>query len=178
MVGATQLDGGPSFDWGTQCVLVTGAARRLGRALSRALAERGAAVALHYHRSRREAEELAQQLNASGHRAWSIQADLARAEEQERLAREVLERCERVTGLVNSASVYRPAPLERIGRPDWDEHLAVNLTAPAWLSIRLGRAMRASGGGAIVQVGDWSVSQPYPQYLPYTVSKGALEAAT
>jgi pteridine reductase len=178
MHAATQPNGGTTFDWGSQCVLVTGAARRLGRALSRALAERGAAVALHYHRSGREAEELARELAARGRRVWPVQADLARPEEQERLARQVLEQCGRVTGLVNSASVFRPTPIEGLTRTEWDEHLAVNLTAPTWLSLRLGLAMRAAGGGAIVQVGDWSTTRPYPRYLAYTVSKGALEAAT
>lgn len=178
MDAALHPDGEPTFDWGTQCVLVTGAARRLGRALSRALAARGAAVVLHYHHSRREAEELAQELAAPDRRVWPIQADLARPEEQERLARQVIEQCGRVTGLVNSASVFRPIPLEALTRAEWDEQLAVNLTAPTWLSIRLGQAMRVTGGGAIVQVGDWSTIQPYPRYLPYTVSKGALEVAT
>lgn len=171
-------DGEPAFDWGAQCVLVTGGARRLGRALASALAARGATVMLHYHQSQREAAELARELDASGRRVVPIRADLAQPEEQERLARQVLDHCGRLTGLVNSASVYRPAPLEGLTRADWDEHLAVNLTAPSWLALRLGSAMRATGGGAIVQVGDWSTQQPYEGYLPYTVSKGALEVAT
>jgi pteridine reductase len=165
-------------DWTAQCVLVTGAARRLGAALARALAERGAAVALHYHRSGEEARRLAEEIAPRARATWLFPADLSDPDQQERLAREVLLRCGRVTGLVNSASLYRPTPFDALGRDDWDAHLAVNLAAPVWLSVRLGRAMRESGGGAIVQVGDWSTSRPYPAYLPYTASKGALEAAT
>lgn len=164
--------------WSAQTVLVTGAARRLGRALAEALAARGAALALHYHRSQREAEELAEALGPRANGIRLFRADLARPDEQERLAEEILSACPRLTGLVNSASLYAPTPLTRLDRGDWDAHLAVNLTAPVWLAATLGCAMQAAGGGSIVQVGDWSTQRPYRGYLAYTVSKGGLETAT
>jgi pteridine reductase len=164
--------------WREQCVLITGGARRLGRHLARGLADRGAAIGIHYHRSEHEARELAEDLARRARAVWLFPADLTRPDGQESLARQALEASPRWTGLVNSAAIYHPTPLEQIARPDWDEHLAVNLTAPVWLSLRLGAAMRDTGGGSIVQVGDWSTAQPYPHYLAYTVSKGALETAT
>ncbi|MBM3317960.1 MAG: SDR family oxidoreductase, partial [Candidatus Eisenbacteria bacterium] len=109
---------------------------------------------------------------------WLFRADLSDPDEQQRLADEVLAACPGLNGLVHNASIYRPTPLASLARRDWDEHLAINLTAPVWLSARLGLAMRASGGGSIVQVGDWSTGRPYRDYLAYTVSKGALETAT
>jgi pteridine reductase len=178
MDAATGSNQRAAVDWRTQCVLVTGAARRLGSELARALAARGAAVALHYHRSEREARALVGELTPRARAVWLMRADLAQPEEQDRLARDVLERCGRLTGLVNCASAYRPTPVDTLTRAEWEAHLAVNLTAPVWLSLRLGQAMRQAGGGSIVQVGDWSTGQPYRGYLPYTVSKGALETAT
>jgi pteridine reductase len=164
--------------WPEQTILVTGAARRLGRALVEELAARGAHVALHYHRSRTEAEDLARALRPRAASVHLFQADLSLPAEQERLAEEVLAACPRLSGLVNSASLYEKTPLAGLERAAWDAHLAVNLTAPVWLSARLGRAMQAAGHGAIVQIGDWSTRRPYRNYLAYTVSKGALEAAT
>jgi pteridine reductase len=164
--------------WREQCVLITGAARRLGRRLARELADRGAAIGIHYHRSEHEARELAEDLARRARAVWLFPADLSQPDGPERLIRQARDASPRWTGLVNNASIYRATPLERIERPDWDAHLAINLTAPVWLALRLGAAMRETGGGAIVQVGDWSTAQPYPHYLAYTVSKGALETAT
>jgi pteridine reductase len=165
-------------DWREHCVLVTGAARRLGRRVARELASHGAAVGIHYHRSEHEAKDLAEELSRRARAVWLFQADLARPDGPETLARQARDASPRWTGLVNNASLYRPTPIEEITRADWDAHLAVNLSAPVWLSLRLGAAMRETGGGSIVQVGDWSTAQPYPRYLAYTVSKGALETAT
>jgi pteridine reductase len=164
--------------WPEQTILVTGAARRLGRALVEAIAAQGAAVIIHYHRAQREAEDLAESVRGRATNVTLMRADLRQPEEQERLASDVLASCDSLTGLVNNASLYTPTPLESIERSAWDEQLAVNLTAPVWLAQRLGRAMRAGGSGAIVNIGDWSTHRPYRNYLAYTVSKGALETAT
>lgn len=161
-----------------ECILITGAARRLGRTLAEALAERGAALALHFNRSATEAEALGRQLEGKARRVWLLQADLRHPREQQRLAEQALSKCGRLTGLVNSAAVYSKTPLSSLDRNAWDEILSVNLTAPVWLSAVLGREMKRAGGGSIVQVGDWSVRRPYRDYLAYTVSKGALETAT
>ncbi len=165
-------------DWHQACVLITGGARRLGRMLAVALAQRGAAIALHYHRSHREAEQLARELEGSARRVWLFRANLAEPAEQDRLAARVLAECHDLCGVVNNASLYQRTPLADLTRQEWDEHIAVNLSAPVWLAVLLGRAMRQRQGGSIVQVGDWSVAQPYRDYLPYTVSKGALATAT
>ncbi len=163
------------MDPGSGCVLITGSARRLGRALAEALAKQGTPLALHYHRSRKEAEALAAEVKSEAH---LFGADLAAPGAAEQLARDVWARCGPIAGLVNNASIYAPTPLSGLDRATWHETLEVNLTAPVWLSIHLGRRMREAGGGSIVQVGDWSADRPYTGYLPYTVSKGALETAT
>ncbi|MCK4412847.1 MAG: SDR family oxidoreductase [Candidatus Eisenbacteria sp.] len=165
-------------NWSSQTVLITGAARRLGRALAAALAARGARLLLHYHRSGGETHSLARSLESNGASVTLLQADLRHPEEQERLAAQAIAADPPPTGLVNNASLYERSPLDDWSRQVWEDHLAINLTAPVWLAVRLGRDMQARGGGNIVQIGDWSSRRPYPHYLAYTVSKGGLETAT
>ena len=76
--------------------------------------------------------------------------------------------------LVNSASVYKETPLGGISAETWDSILATNLRAPFLLSQKLGLAMKAAGGGHIVNIGDWAGLRPYRSYLPYVVSKAGL----
>jgi pteridine reductase len=167
-----------ALHWPEQTILVTGGARRLGRALVEALAAQGAGVAIHYHHSEREAQLLADSVRDRASSVRLFQADLRQPAEQERLAAEVLANCGPLTGLVHNASTYTTTPLETFTREGWDDHLAANLTAPVWLSVRLGRAMKREGRGSIVLTGDWSTQRPYRHYLAYTVSKGGLETAT
>ncbi len=160
------------------CILITGSARRLGMALAEALAARGAALALHYHRSQADAERLARRLETTARQVWLFQADLRRPEDQEKLAQQVMSHCGQLSGIVNGASIYDRTPLTALDRNAWEETLSVNLSAAVWLSVILGREMKRAGHGSIVQIGDWSVHRPYPDYLAYTVSKGGLETAT
>jgi pteridine reductase len=164
--------------WDHHCVLITGAATRLGRSLAEALAARGAALALHFHRSAEAAETLAERLKPSARHVRLFQADLRKPREQESLAERVMRDCGKLTGLINNASAYRKTPLSTLTEREWDEILAVNLAAPVRLSVMLGLEMKRSGGGSIVQIGDWSTNRPYRDYLAYTVSKGGLETAT
>jgi NAD(P)-dependent dehydrogenase (short-subunit alcohol dehydrogenase family) len=161
-----------------QVVLVTGAARRLGRAIALAVAERGAHVAVHYGSSAAEARGLVRGIRSMGVRAGAFRADLARRGAPERLARRVVETLGPVGALVNSASVYVRTPIESYAAEDWDRILAVNLRAPAILSRNLGLAMKERGSGAIVNLGDWSINRPYPDYAPYAASKAGLESLT
>jgi pteridine reductase len=158
--------------------LVTGAARRLGRATAEALAARGARVAVHYRRSADEAARVVAGIRAGGGDAEAFAADLGDVAAVARLADDVEARLGPPDVLVNNASVYYPTPLATLGEREWDESLAVNLTAPYLLALRLGRAMQARGTGKIVNLGDAGAGQPYAGYLPYCVSKVALEALT
>ena len=76
--------------------------------------------------------------------------------------------------VVNNASVYPRTALGEISAETWDAIFAANLRAPFLLSQRLGLAMKASGGGQIVNLGDWAGLRPYRSYLPYVVSKAGL----
>lgn len=158
--------------------LVTGAARRVGRAIALELAARGAHVVVHHHTSVADAEGTAAAIRAAGVQALLLRADLARAEQVATLAREAEARTGGVAVLVNCASNYLRTPLDGLGEAEWDLSLNVNLKAPFLLALHLGRAMRARGEGAIVNVADWAGERPMRHYLPYCVSKAGLIALT
>jgi pteridine reductase len=158
--------------------LVTGGARRLGRAIAEALAAHGARVAVHYGRSADEAAGVVAGICARGGAAEAFAADLASADETEALAASVLQRFGAVDVLVNNASVFYRTPVSTLGLREWQENLAVNLTAPYLLALRLGTAMRERGGGKIVNIGDSDVDRPYRDYVPYSVSKAGIVALT
>jgi NAD(P)-dependent dehydrogenase (short-subunit alcohol dehydrogenase family) len=159
-------------------VLVTGAARRLGRAIAEHLAANGARVAVHYRGSAADAAEVVAGIRARGGEAEAFAADLADAAAVARLADAVAARFGAVDALVNNASVFYPVSFDDVGEREWDDNLAVNLKAPYLLSLRLGRAMRTRGSGKIVNVTDSMADRPHPTYLPYGVAKAGLVALT
>ncbi len=156
--------------------LVTGAARRLGRAIALTLAAEGADVVLHVHSS--SGEDLAREIATMGRQAWRVRADLSCPAEAYRLSRTVETLTGRVDILVNNAAVFFPTPLPTLTVHTWQTVLHTNLTAPFVLSLLLGRAMRERGMGKIIQLGDWSGKRPLPGYLSYCVSKGGVLALT
>jgi pteridine reductase len=158
--------------------LVTGAARRLGRAIAEDLATRGARVAVHYRSSADEAAEVVAGIRARGGTAEHFAADLANPATVGPLAAAVGARLGPVDILVNNASVFYRTPIDTLGETDWDEMMTVNLKVPYLLSLTLGRAMRARGAGKIVNLTDIAAERPYAEYLPYSVSKAGLAALT
>ncbi len=158
--------------------LVTGAGKRVGRAIATAFAHRGANVALHYRSSRTEAQELANELSPTGVRAVPFHADLEKVSEIESMVGEILSALGHIDILVNCASLFYRKPLEEVSEADWDGILDTNLKAPFFLSKFAGLAMRRQGAGKIVNIGDWAGIRPYKDYLPYTVSKSGLIGLT
>jgi pteridine reductase len=157
--------------------LVTGAARRIGRAIALALAGEGADVLVHHHRSEGDAAETAVLCGARGVRADLVRADLLDPADVERLAGVAIERG--VDVLVHNASTFTRTPFletdaavhaERLRRD-----LAIHVEAPFVLGRRIGEAMARRGFGRFVLLGDWSAeAAAYPHYASYLVSKGAV----
>jgi pteridine reductase len=165
-----QLDG--------KVALVTGASRRVGRAIASALASRGASIAVHYRSSRADADATVKEIAAGGGTAEAFHADLESVAEIETMVAAVAARFGRIDVLVNSASVFYRKPIEELTERDWDANLNTNLKAPFFLSKFAGLRMRAQGAGKIVNIGDWAGIRPYNNYLPYTVSKSAIIGLT
>lgn len=158
--------------------LVTGAARRVGRAIALALAGRGMDIVIHYKGSASEARAAAEAVEGLGRRAVMVQADLAQPEEVEALADRAIQAFGTIDVLVNSAALFYRTPLEKITCQEWEQFLRVNLTGPFFLARRLGLLMRQRGEGKIVNVTDIAGMRPWADFLPYCVSKGALITLT
>ncbi|MDD5559363.1 SDR family oxidoreductase [Candidatus Methylomirabilis sp.] len=158
--------------------LVTGAARRVGRAIALAMADRGADLVIHYKSSESEAHETVEAVERLGRRAFAIRADLAEPAEVEELADRAVQTFGRIDVLINNAALYHRTFLETLALADWEQFLRINLTGPFLLSQRLGLLMRRQGGGKIVNVVDIMGMKPWADFLPYGVSKGALIALT
>jgi pteridine reductase len=158
--------------------LVTGAGRRIGRAISLDLAGHGASVAVHYRTSQAEADAVATEIRANGGNAQTFRANLEHVTEIEQMIASILDAFGRIDVLINSASVFAPTPFAEITERDWDANLDTNLKAPFFLSKFASAAMRRQGSGKIINLGDWAGIRPYKDYLPYSVSKNALIGLT
>ena len=158
--------------------LVTGAARRVGRAIALALAGRGTDLVVHYKGSAAEARATAEAVQRLGRRSVTIQADLGQPEEVEALADRAVEAFGTIDILVNNAALFYRTPLEKVTNQEWDQFLRVNLTGPFLLARRLGLLMRRRGEGKIVNIADIAGMRPWAEFLPYCVSKGALITLT
>jgi NAD(P)-dependent dehydrogenase (short-subunit alcohol dehydrogenase family) len=160
--------------------LITGT-RRIGAVLAKQAAIHGADVALVYRSSDHEAREAATTVEAAGHRAALIQADLADAQACEHVVAETIRTFGRLDVLVNMASVYRPMPLAEIDASVWDAALAVDLRASFLCSRAAMPHLRKAGGGHIINVADWLPASGRPRYqdfVPYYVAKAGVIALT
>ncbi len=158
-----------------KAVLVTGAARRVGRAIVIALAQRGARIAIHYNHSRTEAESLARDLRRSfSSEVVTLKAGLEDAQAASRLVNAAASRLGGLDILVNSASLYEKNRFGSTTVADWDRQLNVNLRAPFFLSQAAAAHLRKSGAGVIINLADWAALRPYPDYIAYCVSKAGL----
>ena len=159
-----------------RAALVTGAGRRVGRAIALALAREGADLAIHYGRSAEAAAHVADEIRRLGRRAETFQADLADPAQIARLFAQVGQVFGLLDVLVNSAAVYDRTPIDTLTAEEWDREMALNARAPA-LCIRHALPLMASGG-AIVNITDVSAEVAMPGYPAYCASKAALLAVT
>lgn len=158
--------------------LVTGAGKRVGRAIALRLAEAGWDVAVHYGNSRGDAEATVAAVAGLGRRAAALSADLAVEDQVEGLVARAASAVGPIGLLVNNASVFEPDRLATVTRAGWDRHMATNLRAPVVLMQRFAADLPAGNDGAIVNVLDQRVWNPTEEFLSYTVTKMALHGLT
>lgn len=158
--------------------LVTGAGKRIGRAIALMLGREGWAVAVHYRRSRGDAEAVVREIAASGGRAAAIGTDLAREAEVETLVPRAIEALGPLGCLVNNASVFENDAALAATRESWDRHLETNLRAPFVLMQHFARQLPADAEGAIVNLLDERVWSLTPYFISYSLSKAGLWALT
>jgi NAD(P)-dependent dehydrogenase (short-subunit alcohol dehydrogenase family) len=158
--------------------LITGAAKRIGRAIAMKLARDGFAVALHYHSSRREAAELARQIVAMGGVASLNEADLADPASPDRMVAGAVKALGRLDLLVNNAAIFQGDSIAGLDLALWRRQFAINLEAPVFLAAAFAKSLPAGAEGAIVNIIDNRVLRLTPQNMSYTLAKSALWTAT
>jgi NAD(P)-dependent dehydrogenase (short-subunit alcohol dehydrogenase family) len=161
-----------------KAVLVTGGARRIGRAIVEDLAAHGFAVAIHYNRSRGAAERLAVEIRGRGGRAVTVGADLTDSAAAERLVTAAVKAIGPLGLLVNNASIFAADALLDFDEEVWDRHFAIHVKAPAVLARCFATLLPGAGSGLIVNIIDQRVWKLTPQYFSYSLSKSALWSAT
>lgn len=158
--------------------LVTGAAKRVGRAVAVALSKSGCDLALHYCSSADAAEETAGLCRAQGVHAWLVQADLSDPAAAEALPQRVVQRFGKLHVLVNNAALFERVPAADLDIAAWQRTFAVNVFAPALLSRAAAPFMKQTGEGRIINLGDICSERPWPNHVAYCASKAALESLT
>jgi len=158
-------------------VLITGAARRIGRELALAVARAGGDVVIHFGQSQADAQSLCAEIESLGRRAFLLQADLTDPKQVETLVPRAREHGP-LYALVNNAAIFESLSWETSTLEDWNRHLMVNLTVPFLLSQAFARLLPQGETGRIINLLDWRALRPGPDHLPYTISKSALAALT
>ena len=159
--------------------LITGASKRIGRAIALHLAKAGWNIALHYNRSKPDAEKTAADIKALGVRAQLVQADLAALDDAGGLFAEIGKALGAATCLINSASTFKKDAPQNFTSASWGEHMRVHAYAPLVLSRAFAAQCPNNIPGNIINITDglhgWSMS---PVFFTYALSKMALWDAT
>jgi NAD(P)-dependent dehydrogenase (short-subunit alcohol dehydrogenase family) len=155
-------------------VLVTGAAKRLGRAIALDLAAAGWNVAIHYHGSAEDAQSAAVEARARGVKAATLKSDLSQEDQTAKLVGRAAAAIGPLTALINSASLFENDDWQSASRQSWDDHIETNLRSPLVLSQAFGKQLPDGETGNIINIVDQRVLKPTPQFLSYSLSKAGL----
>lgn len=159
--------------------LITGAGKRLGRAVALELACAHWGVVIHYNRSEPAAQAVADEVRAAGGAAVLTKADLSNAAERGALIGQAIEAVGApLTTLVNCAAMFEHDTIETLSEELLQRHIALNTFAPAELAHQFAKALPADGRGSVVNFLDFKLANPYPDHFSYTLSKYALAGAT
>ena len=157
--------------------MVTGAARRVGRALARASAMAGADVVIHYYSAANEAAEAKHEFEGLGSRAWTLQADLEDPEQAAHLVDRASE-LGALYALVNSAALFQSRTMQATSGPEWARTLAINLTAPFLMAQAFAAHLPSDALGRVINILDWRAFRPDNTHFAYSIAKAALAAMT
>lgn len=153
-------------------IIVTGAAKRLGREIALSLAKTGANIAIHYNSSKKEAEELSKIITDLGRKTVLIKGDISKSKDCTR----IIEKAHKAFGelhlLINCAAIFRKTPFTEVSEKDWSDFLGTNLTSQFFLSREF--AKLAASGSKIINFSDSYAVSPSVDFIPYGVSKGSV----
>lgn len=162
----------------TKAILITGAAKRIGRQLARELASLGWTVAVHYRGSETEALALVSEIRGAGGHAAAFAADLADSRSVKDLVGRVRGTIGPLTALINNASEFHPDTLQTLDETTWDKHLNTNLKAPVFLAQALAAQLPDGQEGNVINIVDQRVWNLSADFFSYTISKAGLWTAT
>ena len=157
-----------------QVALVTGGAKRLGRAIALALAGAGARVAVNYNTSEKEAADLVKEIQRQGSEAAAIQADVSRPGEVKKLVAAAEKQLGGVDILVNNAGIFARFKWDEITEADWDRFLNTNLKSQFFCAQAVAPGMKRKGRGRIVNIASLGGLLAWPAFIPYGVSKAGV----
>lgn len=158
--------------------LVTGAARRIGRTIALALAQRGWDVVVHYGRSADEAHATVRDIEQLGRRAAAVQCDLANEQAVKTLLPRAMQALGPISCVVNNASLFGHDAIDNFSQAFLDTHMHTNLAAPVLLAKALHDATPDGSQAVVVNLLDQKLFNLNPDFLSYTLSKAALHSAT
>jgi NAD(P)-dependent dehydrogenase (short-subunit alcohol dehydrogenase family) len=158
-------------------VFITGAARRLGKAIALALAQAGADIAFTFHTSSNEAEKTLQEIKAAGVQGLAFECDLRNAANTRDAVNNVTKYFGKIDLLINNAGIFETTDIEAITAERWDEVFAVNVRAPFLVSQACIPSLR-SVQGRIVNMGSLGGEKPWATHAHYCSSKAALHMLT
>lgn len=158
--------------------LVTGGAKRIGRAICEGLARAGFDLVIHANSSLEEAETLATDLRAHGIKAVALRADLRNEAETAALVGQARAALGGLGVVVNNASLFEPDRLTDFDKGTFDGHFDLHVRAPSIIVREFARGARPGEKGLVVNIVDQRVWAPTPNYYSYMLSKAALAMAT
>jgi len=161
-----------------QVALVTGSARRLGRAIALTLGRAGASVVVNYHRSRADALRTAREIEALGVEALVLRADVSRPAQVRAMFRAVEKRFRRLDILVNNAGVFFPGKWDQLTEQDWDRVLGINLKGTFFCAQAAAKIMQRQKHGCIINLSSLGGLEAWPSYTHYCVSKAGVVMLT
>jgi pteridine reductase len=159
-------------------IFITGAAKRIGKEIALTFKELGWNIIIHYNSSKKDADDLADQINKDNpNSAKTVQGNLDIKEDVQKILSEVSETFPSIDVLVNNASTFYPTPIDEISEDHWDKLIGSNLKGPLFLIQGLKKQLQASKG-SIINITDTNLSKGVPNFSIYSAAKAGLEAIT
>ena len=158
--------------------LVTGGAKRVGRQIALGLASRGCHVAVTYHTSQSQAEEVVRSIQKKKVKGLALRVDQREGFQVRQAVQAVVDRFSRVDILINNASSFYPTPWDQVTEAQWEDLVSTNLTGPWRFAQAVAPRMIRRRAGKIVNIVDTAAFSPWTEYLPYCAAKGGLVTLT
>ena len=159
-------------------IFITGAAKRIGKEIALTFKELGWNIIIHYNSSKKDADDLADQINKDNpNSAKTVQGNLDIKEDVQRILSEISETFPSIDVLVNNASTFYPTPIDEISEDHWDKLIGSNLKGPLFLIQGLKEQLKSSKG-SIINITDTNLSKGVPNFSIYSAAKAGLEAIT